>query len=315
VFRAEASPNIALIKYMGKTQTDGNKPANSSLSFTLEGLRTVVELRVASGTDRWVPLSEAALRPLALSPAGQDRFLSFLSTLKTALNLNHLSFEVASANSFPADAGVASSASSFAALTRAAGAAARSLLGVVHDDATLSALSQRGSGSSCRSFFSPWSIWDANGARPCPELTLRLRPLLVVVADHAKDVSSSRAHERVLTSELFAGRPERAERRLLQLVSTLSGKIDWREAFEITWAEFWDMHSLFETSRPAFGYMTPGSLEVLRLARDQWVRHGDGPLVTMDAGPNVHLLFRTDQERLKSELRSLLSRSFLVMEA
>jgi diphosphomevalonate decarboxylase len=118
---------------------------------------------------------------------------------------------------------------------------------------------------------------------------------VVVVDESLKQVSSSKAHERVTTSLLFKGRPERAEERLSSLKSALAAK-DWRQAFEITWAEFWDMHALFETSRPSFGYMTAGSLEALRIVRSlSWDAHGDGPLVTMDAGPNVHLLYRNDE--------------------
>ena len=71
--------------------------------------------------------------------------------------------------------------------------------------------------------------------------------------------------------------------------------LDWRNLFDLAWAEFWDMHSLFETATPAFGYFTADTMAVLQTSRDYWKRHGDGPLVTMDAGPNVHLLWRKDQ--------------------
>ena len=80
---------------------------------------------------------------------------------------------------------------------------------------------------------------------------------------------------------------------------------DWHRAFEIAWEEFQDMHALFATSRPPFGYMTPDSLRVLDVARSQWSDEKDGPLVTMDAGANVHFLFRSDQ---RDSLRRLSSR-------
>jgi len=117
---------------------------------------------------------------------------------------------------------------------------------------------------------------------------------VIVVNGEAKTVSSSEAHRRVVSSALFRGRVERAEERMTALISALETN-RWSDAFEIAWAEFWDMHALFETSRPAFGYMTSGSMDVLTFVRDEfWEREGDGPLVTMDAGPNVHLLFRPD---------------------
>jgi diphosphomevalonate decarboxylase len=124
---------------------------------------------------------------------------------------------------------------------------------------------------------------------------------VVVVDQQRKEVSSSVAHQRVSSSLLFVGRPTRAEQRLDELVAALRAS-DWRQAFEVTWAEFWDMHALFETSRPPFGYMSERSFEVLQGVRDFWRRHQDGPLVTMDAGPNVHLLYRADQMRIAQEI-------------
>jgi diphosphomevalonate decarboxylase len=50
--------NIALIKYMGKIPDQGNKPTNSSLSYTLEHLRTFVDvtLKTELTEDEWKPL-------------------------------------------------------------------------------------------------------------------------------------------------------------------------------------------------------------------------------------------------------------------
>ena len=56
------------------------------------------------------------------------------------------------------------------------------------------------------------------------------------------------------------------------------------------------MHALFETSSPSFGYFEPQTLTLLNMAREYWLQNSDGPLVTMDAGPNVHLLWREDQQ-------------------
>jgi diphosphomevalonate decarboxylase len=197
---------------------------------------------------------------------------------------------------------LASSASSFAALTRAAYDLARR-----HDSALslpeseLSRLSRRGSGSSCRSFFSPWALWREEGAEAA-SLDLKLEHAVVIVESRAKAVSSSLAHRRVETSLLYPGRAERASRRLAELLAALKavaetadGADAWRAAMEICWSEFWDMHALFETSRPAFGYMTEESSRVLNRLREVWREEGDGPLITMDAGPNVHLLLRPEQ--------------------
>lgn len=300
IWRAEAPSNIALIKYMGKTDHAENRPTNSSLSYTLSHLRSIVELEATNGADRWEPLAAYEARKLdalKLEGKGLQRFLAHLARLKQIYGVEQ-SFVVRSVNDFPSDCGLASSASSFAALTMAALDALSSLAGQPAPPASeAQALSRQGSGSSCRSFFAPWSVWDENGARRVDELSdVRFKHQVIVVDEAKKAVSSSEAHRRVVTSALFSGRPERAETRVRELIAALQGG-RYADAFEITWAEFWDMHALFETSRPSFGYMTEGSLAALRFVRAQsWEKTGKGPLVTMDAGPNVHLLHLPNEE-------------------
>ena len=290
VIKASAPSNIALIKYMGKTDAAVNRPTNASLSYTLENLRTHVTLEPTEGADRWEALS--GYRPISLSETGRTKFLAHFARMKTELGIEG-AFVIRSANTFPSDCGLASSASSFAALTLAAAELARAQGKSVPDVATLSSLSRRGSGSSCRSFYSPWSLWRGEGGEAA-DLNLKLAHAVIVVDDVKKDVSSSDAHRRVLTSDLFTGRPARAEARLDRLLGALNAGA-WGEAFELCWAEFWDMHALFETSRPSFGYMSPGTLRALARVREVWRSERDGPLVTMDAGANVHLLLRPEQ--------------------
>jgi diphosphomevalonate decarboxylase len=156
-----------------------------------------------------------------------------------------------------------------------------------------SRLSRQGSGSSCRSFLPPGPFGARTGAKGA-HIDVNLDHAVIIVEDRAKDVSSSDAHVRVTTSRLFEGRKRRAEERLEQFTSALHSG-DWKQAYQIAWAEFWDMHALFETSVPHFGYMQPGTIEALNHLRGIWTKTGDGPIVTMDAGANVHVLLRQDQ--------------------
>ena len=73
------------------------------------------------------------------------------------------------------------------------------------------------------------------------------------------------------------------------------------------------MHDLFHTSDPPFRYRTAGSERIVRDCADLWATERDGPIVTMDAGPNVHLLFRQDQQGLLARLHERYSRSCQVM--
>lgn len=299
---AEAPSNIALIKYMGKIKKEGNVPTNGSFSLTLPHLITRVEIAQIDGPeDRWSCLSAPDLLPLAMNDFSIMRYLQFFGLLKQALGVTGF-YQVQSANNFAADCGIASSASSFAALTEAT----VELSGQTLSLQERAELSRKGSGSSGRSFFQPYCLWSREGFfEAVGPKTLHF---VVVATGDKKKVSSSEAHQRVSSSLLFQGRPERAEVRLRELMQSFSTQ-DWQKSFEICWSEFWDMHALFETADPAFGYLSSTSLKVLMRARELWQREKDGPLVTMDAGPNVHLLFRVDQRetalRVKQEWSDL----------
>lgn len=305
---AEAPSNIALIKYMGKTDTSSNVPANASLSYTLEGLKTRVELEANASADKWEELSQW---PVSLSEKSKERFLKHFQFLKTTFEVDGF-FTVRSGNNFPSDCGLASSASSFAALTLAAFEMAKDqsrnkikVESLSLED--LSVLSRKGSGSSCRSLFAPWALWKSEGAESLKFPYDLLLHDVLILEEHKKEVSSSEAHKRVTSSLLFTGRAERAEARLKNLVAALNLK-QWSNAFEIVWAEMWDMHALFETADPSFGYMTGASIDALHAVKQVWQKQGDGPLVTMDAGPNLHLLYRPDQKVLREELGKRLGR-------
>lgn len=310
-----APSNIALIKYMGKTPTSGNIPTNASLSYTLNHLQSFVRLsHIAAHEDAWQPLVGPDFAPLHLSASGQKRFLQHLQNLKSKWGIQE-HFLIQSANNFPSDCGLASSASSFAALTLATASLFQKMKPQEwgEDPRVLSSLSRQGSGSSCRSLFSPWALWKSESAEavdlPYPDLHHQV----VIVEDGKKTVSSSEAHKLVAGSSLFPGRVERAEKRLQELVSSLRAQ-DWQRSFEITWAEFWDMHALFATCAPPFMYMTAGSQQVLTEVLAYWQQEKDGPLVTMDAGANIHLLWRADQKQKAQALTEVWQGRFKVLE-
>ena len=281
---------------MGKTDTVNNRPTNSSLSWTLNNLRTFVRIKQNPEltSDQWSALTRNDLRPIELSEKGKKKFLDFFAKLKAEFKLNGF-YEIESANNFPSDCGLASSASSFAALTSVAHKAA----GARYLPKELARISQKGSGSSCRSFFTPWALWHEQGAEEIQMPVKELKHMVILCDESVKAVSSSQAHVQVLTSDLFKGRPERAADRLQKLITALrKPETEWKNIFELCWNEFWDMHTLFHTSSPAFMYLNGDGFSVLSEILEMWHKEGDGPIVTMDAGSNIHLLFRTNQPDL-----------------
>lgn len=301
---AEMPANIALIKYMGKVKGgERNKPTNASLSLTLPRLLSRVELLDSdSQYDSWGPIADQNPWIVTnLSDRGRKRYLAHFEFLKQKLGIQG-QFVVRSANNFPSDCGIASSASSFAALTQASYLLAQKQnKNLDFSLSRVAELSRVGSGSSIRSFMSPLVMWAADGISVVDTPYSDFLHQVVVVDREKKSIGSSDAHERVTSSLLFAGRPERAEKRLSELVVALRAQ-DWAQAFQLVWSEFWDMHALFATSNPAFHYMNAKSMNVLNFIYDHWQDKKDGPLVTMDAGANVHLIYRHDQTLVMKEI-------------
>lgn len=300
---AQAPANIALIKYMGKKDEHSNLPDNSSLSYTLNNLLSTVTLEpITTAKDIWEPLNIPGAADFHLAEQGQKRFLNHLQRIKNYFGYEG-GFLVQSSNNFPHSSGLASSASSFAALTKCATRALSELTGTdLPSTAEQARLSRQGSGSSCRSFYTPWALWRGDEVNAIELPYMQLHHQVVVISGEEKEVSSSEAHKRVKNSPSYSSRPQRAEDNLKSLLNVLRAK-EWQAAYQICWREFQDMHQLFATSPQPFHYMTDRCHELLKILQHFWEQKGDGPLITMDAGPNIHLLYREDQYDLSQEIK------------
>jgi diphosphomevalonate decarboxylase len=301
---AKAPANIALIKYMGKAPGTENIPLNASLSYTLPHLLTAVEIeKNTTSKDNWEPLqNHTDFIPHVFSEQAQTRFLNHLKRIKKQFGYTGY-FTVRSANNFPHSAGLASSASSFAALTQAAVRACADCTNKPIPNLEAQAnLSRIGSGSSCRSFFEPWAIWDEQHVQAISLPYPKLIHQVILINQSEKKVSSSEAHRRVSTLCEYPARKIRAEQNLTALRQAFIDDA-WDEAYQICWREFQDMHALFTLSEPAFSYITPKTHAILDTLKQSWEQQGDGPLITMDAGPNIHLLYRPNQIHLANAFK------------
>ena len=153
---AIAHPNIAFIKYWGNRDEALRLPANGSISMNLAGLQTRTTVHV----DVNLPTDKLTLNDQSLDGPPLERVTTFLDVIRSMANVDGYA-HVSSENNFPMGAGIASSASAFAALSLAASAA----YGLVLDEAALSRLARRGSGSACRSVpggFVEWLAGDGD---------------------------------------------------------------------------------------------------------------------------------------------------------
>jgi diphosphomevalonate decarboxylase len=140
---AKARSNIALVKYWGKRARALNLPAVGSLSITLDALwsQTRVEFDSALDGDDFVLDGERRTDQV-------ERVSSCLDILRDMAD-TQMHARIESSNNFPTAAGLASSASGFAALVAAAARA----LGLELSWKALSIVARRGSGSAARSIF------------------------------------------------------------------------------------------------------------------------------------------------------------------
>ena len=312
--RARAPSNIALIKYMGKLDASRNIPMNASVSLTLSGFATNLEISPSpTGAD----VFHADESP-DIGDAGRARALRFIPRLRTELETTpfpislphlHAPVRLKSANTFPHSAGIASSASAFAALTLGTVAFAsgnshefRDFYASPRGKQTLAALARLGSGSSTRSFEGPFVTWQGTDATSIPSVLPALVDLVVLAGSAPKSVGSSEAHRRVLSSPLWPARMENISERHARMCAAIKvGNL--ADASRTARDEFLEMHALFHTCAEPFTYWNEGTKRVLAYLERHCPRLESLAIFTMDAGPNVHCLVpESDAADLKREL-------------
>lgn len=304
---AEAASNIAFIKYWGALDLERVIPCNPSISMTLSSCRSVCSATFFEGEgggDEVLLVSEGGGAPAP--PQFSERILAHLDRLRANAGKEGR-FRIATRNTFPSAAGIASSASGFTALSLAVGRA----LGMEPDAEALSRLAQSsGSGSASRSAFGGYVRWPGVGSETAQQVADEqhwpLCDLVAIVETSAKKVSSLEGHRRASSSPYFARRQELLEQRL-EVTSDAIERRDFVQLGAVVEEEAIDLHLIAMSSRPAVYYWRPGTLEVLEAVRDLRDR-GVAAFATMDAGANVHVLCQPeDVTCVESRLHSLFS--------
>ncbi|TQJ37139.1 diphosphomevalonate decarboxylase [Streptomyces sp. NBC_00080] len=304
---AVAHPNIALVKYWGKRDEQLVLPRVDSLSMTLDILPTTTRVRLAPNADHdRVTLGGAPAEGEALR-----RVVAFLDLVRARAG-RPLRAVVDSHNTVPTGAGLASSASGFAALAVAAAAA----YGLDLDATAHSRLARRGSGSASRSVFAGFALWHAGPpaatpaqadldsyAEPVPAAGLDPALVIAVVNAGPKAVSSREAMRRTVdTSPLYEPWALSSRDDLSEMRAALA-RADLDAVGEIAERNALGMHATMLAARPAVRYLAPATLTVLDSVL-QLRRDGVSAYATMDAGPNVKVLcHRADADRVADTLR------------
>ena len=280
---ARAHPSLALVKYWGKRPGGTNIPATSSLAVTLDALSTDTVCR---------PADEDSLE-IDGRPQPPGRIAPFFDRVRETVRCD-TRFAVSSRNSFPTAAGLASSASGFAALALATVAAAG---GDTADRHALSALARQGSGSASRSVFGGFTAWDAGATaarqlhdeRWWPELRIVVAP----VHGGPKPVSSRDAMNLTRDSSPFYDAWVADAPALFQRAEAALDARDLERLGTVMRESTMRMFATMLGAAPPILYWRPQTIEVLqRLAELR--RRGTAAWETMDAGPQVKILTTAD---------------------
>ncbi|MBQ8956899.1 MAG: hypothetical protein IJ057_00120 [Bacteroidales bacterium] len=313
----QSPSNIALVKYWGKRGKQ--LPQNPSISFTLSECHTETFVSFAKA-ERF---GFKFLFDGKENPAFGAKIEKFLDENQAFFPfLNQLALTVESRNTFPHSSGIASSASSMSAFVMCLLDIERSLSPELVErpkgrpttinPQKASYFSRLASGSAARSVFPKMALWGATNCYPnsSDEYAISLendihpvfktyRDNILIVSDAQKSVSSRAGHALMEGNPYAPARYAQANENIKNLLSALkSGDLD--SFINITESEALQLHALMMCSQPSFILMKPNTLQIIDTVQ-RFREETQIPLCfTLDAGPNVHLLY-PDNEAGKVE--------------
>lgn len=279
--------NIALIKYWGKRNQELNLPVTSSLSVSLNQKGTFTELSIIDSDHDVVYLND---NEITEDTEFYQRIVAFLNLIPRRNKF----FMIKTRSTIPTAAGLASSASGFAALTTALD----KLLGWKLTLTELSILARLGSGSACRSLWHGFVEWqegkDEDGmdsyGQPLPYAWPELRVGLLIFSEQTKPIGSRVAMQTTVeTSPFYPLWPSKVANDLVSIKKAIVAKQFDNLGF-IAESNALAMHATMLTAWPPINYSLPETLTTMKTV---WSLRRDGIPVyfTQDAGPNLKLLF------------------------
>ncbi len=297
--------NIALIKYWGKKE--GQIPSNPSMSFTLDKSYTETRMTYRSATGGEEGKAEFIFEGVKNESFGK-RIDNYFSQIKNYLPfLGGLSIKIESSNSFPHSAGIASSASSMSSLALCLCSIEKEIFGTPATDGDFyrkaSFLARLGSGSASRSVYGGYSVWGETQlvtgssdefAMPyrqeINDTFMGLNDSILIVSSAKKAVSSSTGHALMKGHPFASARFRQAVNNLGSLINIMKGP-DFSRFAEIVENEALTLHSMMMTSTPGFILIKEGTLKIIAAITDFRLKTGLPVTFTLDAGPNVHLIY------------------------
>ncbi|MBG9989369.1 diphosphomevalonate decarboxylase [Aerococcaceae bacterium DSM 111176] len=310
IYRAHT--NIALIKYWGKRNQELYLPMTSSLSLTLESLYTDTAVKFDAHLEHDTFILDGQLQDAKET----EKVSKFVDLFRNFSGIN-LPVAIESVNHVPTAAGLASSASAFAALASAINAA----LDLGLSPEILSTFARQGSGSSTRSLFGGLAMWHkgegddsaSSYAEQIDDASFDIGMLIVVVNNQKKKISSRVGMQHTIeTSPFYKLWPEEVAKDLSLMLAAIEEK-NINKIGTIAEHNAMKMHSTVLASNPSMNYFEAKSLRAIELVQ-QMRADGLSAYYTMDAGPNVKIICPYSQmDQIKAYLKDDFSDEQLIM--
>lgn len=294
--KARAHTNIALIKYWGKADEKLIIPMNNSLSVSLDKFYT--ETKVTFDSD--YPADQLILNGKEANEKETKKIQSYMDIVREIANTD-LHARIDSQNFVPTAAGLASSASAYAALA----AACNEALQLELSDKDLSRLARRGSGSASRSIFGGFAEWEkghddeTSYAHPidADHWEDELSMIFVVINNQSKKVSSRSGMSLTRdTSRFYQYWLDHVYEDIKEAKQAIEAK-DFKQLGEVIEANGLRMHATNLGSQPPFTYLVQESYDAMAIVHE-CRKMGVPCYFTMDAGPNVKVLVEKKNKQL-----------------
>lgn len=308
-----APANIAFIKYWGRADHKLFLPRNNNISMNMSGCKTTTTIEVSDDILEdiiEVKFHNKDYSVLEKSSIKARNVYDQIDRIRKMVGSNS-KIKIKSTNNFPADAGIASSASSFSALT----AALLLIFGLKDKYEDKEELSRQirlcGSGSAIRSsmdgyveFLAGSTHEGAHAVQIADHNHWDLVDIVAIVDPEKKKISSSEGHETADTSPYFEPRLIEMQDRINICRQAIIDK-DIRKLGPCIEKDSTSMHCVMMTQTPPAFYWSPGSIRIMKEVMD-WREEEDlQAYFTLDAGANVHVICeKKDAEEVQKRLKA-----------
>lgn len=304
MIKAIAHPNIALAKYWGKRNEELNLPAVGSVSITLDNLKTETSVRFI---DSEVDLIK--FNGKFSEEKEQVKLSKFIDKFRNLTGI-HKKVDIITNNNFPTSAGLASSASGFAALT----IATAKLFELNISAKELSIIARQGSGSASRSLFGGFVEWhkgilddgsDSYAEQIAEKDHFPLSIIIAVTSNKSKKISSRVGMKNsASTSPFYSEFVNSSIEDISQIKNAILEK-DFEKLADFSMRSTVKMHSVMMTTNPPLFYWNHKTFEIIELVRDLHSRK-EPVFFTIDAGPQVKIVtLKGNEEKILRELEQI----------